>query len=272
MTERHIAGNVARFSGFQNDYDKYRPQAPSLVIDIVGKYLARKPSLVVDLGCGTGLSSFVWQPTGARVIGVEPNDDMRSKAIAKLNAVMDANQISFVHGYSNDTGIDAASADVVTCSQSFHWMEPISTLQEIHRILKHGGVFAAYDCDWPPTIDWEIEHDYLDLMARVDEVLTKIHTDETTVTKWSKDKHLLHIEQSGLFRFTKEIVFHNAERCDASRYVGLALSQGGLQTVLKSGQNHLDANIRSFTNKVHSFFSGHTHDILFSYRMRLGVK
>ena len=42
-----------------------------------------------------------------------------------------------------------ASADIVTCSQSFHWMEPEPTLAEIARILRPGGVFAAYDYDWP---------------------------------------------------------------------------------------------------------------------------
>ncbi|MBV8225541.1 MAG: hypothetical protein JO232_10170 [Verrucomicrobia bacterium] len=42
---------------------------------------------------------------------------------------------------------------MITASQSFHWMEPVSTLHEVARILRAGGVFAAYDCDWPPVSD-----------------------------------------------------------------------------------------------------------------------
>ena len=38
-------------------------------------------------------------------------------------------------GYAHATGLPDAFADVVVCSQSFHWMEPESTLQEIGRIL-----------------------------------------------------------------------------------------------------------------------------------------
>ncbi len=46
---------------------------------------------------------------------------------------------------------------IVTCSQSFHWMEPHSTLAEIARILRPGGVFSAYDYQWPPTVHWQAE-------------------------------------------------------------------------------------------------------------------
>src|SRR5262249_48629656 len=42
-------------------------------------------------------------------------------------------------------------------AQSFHWMEPTATLAEIARILRPGGLFAAYDYDWPPAIQWELD-------------------------------------------------------------------------------------------------------------------
>jgi SAM-dependent methyltransferase len=40
---------------------------------------------------------------------------------------------------------------LVTCSQSLHWMEPEPTFAEVARILRRGGVFAAYDYDWPTS-------------------------------------------------------------------------------------------------------------------------
>ena len=59
--------------------------------------------------------------------------------------------VNFVSGFSDNTGLENSSVDIITCSQSFHWMNPETTLNEASRILKKGGVFAVYDCDWPPV-------------------------------------------------------------------------------------------------------------------------
>src|ERR1700685_3598340 len=48
------------------------------------------------------------------------------------------------------TGLPAKWADIVTASQAMHWFDPELALPEIARLLRPGGVLAAYDCDWPP--------------------------------------------------------------------------------------------------------------------------
>jgi ubiquinone/menaquinone biosynthesis C-methylase UbiE len=154
--------NVDRFLGFSDLYDRNRPEAPGKVTELLTLYLGRTPDLVVDVGCGTGLSTFVWRHDAGRIIGVEPNPDMRSKAEEKLQRLQaaeagtapaeGAGHLSFRQGYCNQLELLDGSADIITCSQSFHWMEPVSTLREFGRVLKEGGVFAAYDCDWPFSI------------------------------------------------------------------------------------------------------------------------
>lgn len=272
IPEGNVKSNVERFSGFEDVYDKYRPEAPQKAVEILTLYLGRKPSVVMDLGCGTGLSTFIWKEHADRVIGVEPNQDMIGKAREKLSSMNGASHLSFVQGYSNQLEMESNTVDIITCSQSFHWMEPASTLKEVYRVLGEGGVFAAYDCDWPPTVSWMIENEYIRLLDKVDAVLARIAKEDDKVRKWDKEEHLQNLRNSGAFRFTKEIVFHNTEKCDAERYVGLALSQGGLQTVLKLGSSELDADIEAFRGKVAEHFRGKTLDVLFSYRMRLGVK
>lgn len=106
----------------------------------------------------------------------------------------------------------------------------------------------------------------------MDALILERSNPEALVYKWPKDEHLKSIRGSGLFRFTKEIVFHHQEACDAKRYVGFALSQGGLQTALKSGWIDLYADIEAFQKHVEQHFRGKTLDVLFSYRMRVGVK
>lgn len=271
-TDRYLTNNVERFAGFQDTYNRYRPKAPRLVVDILTAYLGERPRRVVDLGCGTGLSTFVWMHDADEVIGVEPSDDMRNTAEQALSAEPRAKHISFLKAYSNQLPMDDASVDIVTCSQSFHWMEPTTTLREVARILRPGGVFATYDCDWPPTVDWSIEEAYENLMNKVDALVTARQLRDQQVTKWPKQGHLNNIRESGHFRFAKEIVFHNSEPCDAVRYVGLAVSQGGLQTVIKSGWSDLDSDIKAFRQTAEQVLGNETRDILFSYRMRVGVK
>lgn len=266
--------NIERFNGYQQDYDRYRPEAPAIVRDVLTGYLEAPPSLVVDLGCGTGLSTFIWAGHASRIIGIEPGDDMRSVAQAKLS-VMDpaaSCSISFIQGFSNQIDLPSGSADLVTCSQSFHWMEPESTLREAARVLRDGGVFAAYDCDWPPVSRREIEQKYHNLIDRAEEIIGRLVPAGEQAHKYDKSKHLANIIASGEFRYTREIVFHHYENCDAERYVGLMLSQGGVQTVLRLGADDLNGEITAFRALVEDYFQGQTRQIMLCYRMRLGIK
>jgi len=271
MTEanRH---NIERFTGFGSLYDRNRPSAPKEVVKILTTYLNEKPKLVVDVGCGTGLSSFIWLKEAKNIIGVEPNDDMRKVAESNWEAAQKPPSLKFVKAFSHQLGLPDEAADIITCSQSFHWMDPQSTLKEFARVLRPNGIFAAFDCDWPPTCDWRLEDHYKKLIGLADHHLSQLLPPESRAHKWNKEKHLEQIQQSGLFSFTKEIVFHSWEDCEADRYANIALSQGDLQTGLKLGVQELDTAFREFRSHVEEVFSGETKEILFSYRMRLGIK
>ena len=135
--------NIERFSGFADCYDSYRPKPPTIIVDILTQLAAvARPRLVVDLGCGTGLSTRIWSGRAEEVIGIDPNADMLRRA--EVNA---AENVRYQDGLSTRTGLPDGCADIVTCSQSLHWMEPAPTFAEAARILRPGGVFAAYDCD-----------------------------------------------------------------------------------------------------------------------------
>lgn len=264
--------NIDRFLGYQDEYDRYRPEAPPLVVDLLMNYLGGRPNLVADIGCGTGLSTFLWQNTADSVVGVEPNPDMLGKAVEKLSISGPVPSLSFIQGYSNQLPFGSGSVDIVTCSQSFHWMEPASTLQEIARCLRPGGVFAAYDCDWPLVLEPGIEARYNHLISAADSLLAELQPDTERAHKWDKEGHLSRIKESGQFSYAREIVFHNTETCDAERYVGLMLSQGGIQTVLKLGVEALNQELAQFKEAAVDYFAGRTLPVLICYRMRVGIK
>lgn len=162
----HLLANIEQFSGFSDLYDSCRPKAPLFVVDLVRQLSGiERPDLVVDLGSGTGLSTMIWANAADQVIGIEPNDDMRAEA-ARRRDEAGSKYIRFISGLSNKTGLESESADVITVSQALHWMEPHSTFDEVARVLKPGGVFIAYDCDWPPCVHYECEEAWSSCFAQ----------------------------------------------------------------------------------------------------------
>lgn len=126
-----------RFSSRVADYVRYRPSYPSALIDVLRKHCGLKGEHVIaDIGSGTGLLSKVFLKNGNRVIGVEPNAEMRA---AGDEFLADYANFSSVNSSSEATALAAASVDFITAAQAFHWFEPNATRREFARILKPGG-------------------------------------------------------------------------------------------------------------------------------------
>jgi SAM-dependent methyltransferase len=273
MTESpaHLAANVERFMGFAERYDAHRPHPPLAIVAILTQ-LARtsRPVLVVDIGSGTGLSTILWAEHAGAVVGVEPSVDMRRQAQARAAAMPGATNVEFCDGYGYATGLPDACADIVTCSQSLHWMEPAPTFAEIARILRPGGVFAAYDCDWPPTFHWQVEQAYRDCLAQAT-IVEQARGLSRGVHAWDKREHLERMRASGHFRFTKEILVHHAEQGGAERLVGLALSQGQLATLLKAGASEDEIGISALRDTAWRLLGDAIVPWYWSYRVRIGI-
>jgi SAM-dependent methyltransferase len=250
--------NIDRFSGFTGLYGASRPVPPPIIPKMILMYLPAPPQLVVDIGSGTGLSTMIWRDIAARAVGIEPNADMRRAA--RQNA---AGNIVYQEGYSNQTGLPDESADVVTISQAFHWMDIPSTLDEVYRILKPGGVLAVYDFDFAPVVNWVVEQAYSALRGKCRAVKPPASYND-------KSAHLRRLNEYGKFRYAREVVCHSTEPCTTERMIGFALSQGGVQGALKfdpSIQKDIDAYCDVVKERCPASF-----EIVFSYRVRLAIK
>ncbi len=268
MTASHLTANVERFSACAEVYDKFRPSPPPVLIDVLTQYAQiERPRLVVDLGSGTGLSTRFWQDRAERVIGIEPNDDMRAQAVKQTNAP----NVRYLRAFSHDTGLPDACADIVTCAQSLHWMEPEPTFKEIARILRAGGVFAAYDCDWPQTMNREAEEAFDQFMIQAHHLGDEHHLYDG-VKKWKKDGHVERMEKSGCFSYVREIVLHHAEQGDAERLVGIALSQSEISTLLRNGFTEDEIGVNELRENAKRAMGDRMWMWYFGYRVRMGIK
>jgi SAM-dependent methyltransferase len=265
----HYSGLLIQRSGyakpeFAGGYDANRPSPPAALLDVLClEAQVERPRLVVDLGSGTGLSARAWADRADEVVGVEASAEMRATAEQETAAA----NVRYAQGYAQETGLPDGVADIVTCSQSFHWMEPEPTLAEVARLLRPGGVFAAYDYDWPPICNWEVEQAFSELVRRVGEargIPKKL--------RYDKSEHLERIVASGHFRFVREVPLHSRERGSAQRIVGMALSLGPLGVLLGDGKSEEELGLAQLREAADRVFGDREVEFVIGYRVRLGVK
>ena len=215
--------------GFAEHYDRYRPRPPLALLELLPPLAGvDRPALVVDLGCGTGLSTRFWSERAEQVIGIEPSDAMRTCS----KQATDAPNVRYLGATSYATGLPDSCADLVTAAQSLQWMRPERVFSEIGRILRPGGVFCSYEYFAFQTPLWEPEAAWHALLARKRELRAKLGFDQD-VDRWPVSRAAL--EKSGVFRHVRELSLHSVEPGDGDRLIGLALSEGSLTTLLEAG-------------------------------------
>ena len=254
--------------GFADQYDAFRPAPPPVLLDSLARYAGvQGPVRVVDFGSGTGLSTRAWAERAAEVVGIEPNPEMRRAAERRTEQA----NVRYVEAFGSDTGLDAASADLVTCSQSFHWMERRPVLAEAARILRGGGLFAAYDYDFPALIHPEVDAAFV-AHLNLRERYRDEHKVEAGWTRRPKSGHLDAIRGSGLFAFTREFVVHDEREAGAEAIIGFARSLGLVPELLALGVSEDELGLTGLDATVHRVVGDRRVPSLWGYRVRLGVK
>ena len=289
---------VARFADLAPRYDAARPQAPAELADVLMQWSGRSEPDVVDVGAGTGLSTVFWVGRARTVTAVEPGDRMRAVALGRLGlnpdrpagvlassgpagvlassgpagggaepATARPTAVTVMPGSAEATGLPDECADIVTASQAMHWFDAARALPEIVRILRPGGIFAAYDYDWPPCIDWETDQVYAQFDRRVEELETARGTRPPHAGK----NHLERITGSGLFRYAREIALHSRDTGDAQRITDLAMTQGGLAALLAAGATEDELGLTEL-REVAARRVASVRTWWWTYRVRIAVK
>ena len=131
-----------RFSSRVGDYVKYRPSYPAALFDALERECGIEgPSVIADVGSGTGIASEILLKRGHRVVAVEPNRAMREAAEALL-AGRYPDAFTSLDGRAEATGLARESVDLVLAAQAFHWFEHEACRREFRRILRTGGSVA----------------------------------------------------------------------------------------------------------------------------------
>jgi len=128
---------MRRFSNRAEYYAAFRPRYPETLLTFLQKHFSfSQRSVIADVGSGTGILTELFLKNGNPVFGIEPNDDMRRSAEARL-----ASYRSFgsINGSAESTTLPNVSVDFITAAQSFHWFQPKEARSEFRRILRPSG-------------------------------------------------------------------------------------------------------------------------------------
>src|SRR5262249_26841988 len=188
-----------------------------------------------------------------------------------LDVAEPAPGVEYVQAFAQATGLPGGSADIVTCSQSLHWMEPQPTFSEAARLLRPGGVFAAFGYDWPAVVDPD-----------VDAALTAYQSPRRAGRRargslrggdrWHKDGHLQRMRESGCFRVCREALIHSVEDGGAKRAVGFARSLGLPVADLTDDELEGELRIGELEDVAREVLGTRTVPFVFGYRVRIGVR
>lgn len=261
-------GVLKRYSHNTEGYDKYRIVPPDdLLFSLIKLSKKNKPSYVVDLGCGTGLSTRIWADHADKIIGVDPSEDMIKEA--KKHTIQ--NNINYIINYANKTNVEDNVADIVTASASIHWMDPETTLVEITRITRKGGVFAAYGNRYPLFLSSvELHSMYKEFRVKLDALEKVVHHNKD-FTKYRWDTIASIYSNSNKFSFFSEFYFHSIENWSYHQFVGWLNTLGGIRILMNSGYSSDKIGLEKLLEKSKKIFGKSKIPVLFNFRTLIGT-
>ncbi|WP_304107212.1 class I SAM-dependent methyltransferase [Mycolicibacterium bacteremicum] len=126
------------------------------VVDTAGRLRPLPGADVVDLACGTGSAALTAAAAGATVTGVDLTPELLAIAADKPGG----DAVHWVAADAAATGLPDAAFDIVVSNMGTIFVEPVSLVAEVTRLLRPGGVFGfstwVRDADNPfynPIID-----------------------------------------------------------------------------------------------------------------------
>ncbi|MDR3681199.1 MAG: class I SAM-dependent methyltransferase [Flavipsychrobacter sp.] len=220
-----------RFSNRVNDYVKYRPGYPAEIIGFLqndyGLYSDRK---IADIGAGTGMSSKLFLVARYDVVAVEPNKEMREKAVELLNAF---SGFTILDGSAEHTGLGDASIDAIICGQAFHWFDVPKTKEEFKRIVKDDGIVVLIWNERKMASGFEKEYDSL---------IVKHATDYVKVDHRNID--LAHIEAFFSPNPCRLEIFQNSQVFDFDGLVGRLASSSYMPARIEPGYAEMITDLK----------------------------
>ncbi len=128
--------HVNPFAGEAAQYAHLRPTYPEGLFDFLSATVAA-PEVAWDCATGNGQAATHLARHFERVIATDESAEMIGQAPRDP-------RIAYRVSEAEDSGIDASSVDLVTVASAIHWFDLSRFYAEVRRVVKPGGVLAAW--------------------------------------------------------------------------------------------------------------------------------
>ena len=145
------------FSKQAADYAKFRPGYPRELFDYLGS-VAPSRALAWDCATGNGQAAVELAEVFDRVIATDASE----KQIANAEP---QDRVEYRIASAEESGLESDTIDLIMVAQALHWFDLPRFYEEVPRVLKSKGVFAASAYKFfhiTPEIDRLVNHRYYD--------------------------------------------------------------------------------------------------------------
>jgi SAM-dependent methyltransferase len=148
------SGFIDQFSRVSADYARFRPRYPRELFAWIAS-LADRHALAWDCATGNGQAAIGLAEHFAHVEATDASAE-------QLRHAMPHPRIAYRQAQADASGLERASADVVTVAQALHWLPHDRFYAEVKRVLAPGGAFVAWGYHLPgigvPAVDEAMRH------------------------------------------------------------------------------------------------------------------
>ena len=157
-TEKKRSGDM--FGGHAKLYASARPTYPKEIYDYLMSLSSQKDS-AWDCATGTGQAAFALSHYFKQVFATDINTQ-------QIEVAKQAENIKYAVASAEKTHFADESFDLVSVAQALHWFDFERFWDEVDRVLKPNGVFAAWGYDWTKIdfdVDFQIEENLFNLLT-----------------------------------------------------------------------------------------------------------
>jgi len=124
------------FSDAPDAYARHRPRYPAALFDALAA-LCRQRERAWDCATGNGQAAIALSRLFEDVVATDASN-------RQIEAAMAHDRVRYAVAPAERSGLPGACVDLVTVGQALHWFEQRAFFAEVERVVKPGGILAAW--------------------------------------------------------------------------------------------------------------------------------